>query len=43
MKGTVTISLTDFDKLRTGEEKLNKKEERLIKTTKELSVFLSFN
>tara|TARA_R100000781_G_scaffold75822_1_gene47102 strand:- start:789 stop:1034 length:246 start_codon:yes stop_codon:yes gene_type:complete len=42
MKGTVTISLEDYNKLTKKNELLKNKEEYLYQTAKELSVFLSF-
>ena len=42
MKGTVTISIDDFEKLTKNEDRVKTKEDNLYTTAKELSVFLSF-
>ena len=42
MKGTVTISIKDYDSLRGAEDSSLKKDERLTRAAKELEVFLSF-
>ena len=42
MKGTVTISLEDYNKLINKDKTINDKEEIVLRTAKELSVFLSF-
>jgi hypothetical protein len=42
MKGTVTISIDDYNKLIDKGKDLKDKEETVLKTAKELSVFLSF-
>lgn len=42
MKGTVTISLTDFEDLREAQSKANTRLSGLTKAAKELEVFLSF-
>jgi len=42
VKGTVTISIKDYDSLRGAESSSLKKDERLIRAAKELEVFLSF-
>lgn len=42
MKGTVTISLEDYNKLSEKDKKLSAKEKSIYKTAKELAVFLSF-
>ena len=42
MKGTVTISIEDFDSLRKAEEDALQRNEGLNRAAKELEVFLSF-
>ena len=42
MKGTVTISLEDYNKLLSRNKDVKTKEDVIYKTAKELSVFLSF-
>ena len=42
MKGTVTISIEDFDSLRKAEEGALQRNEGLTRAAKELEVFLSF-
>ena len=42
MKGTVTISLSDYSKLAEKDKETKNKEEYLHRTAKELSIFLSF-
>ena len=42
MKGTVTISLSDYSKLTEKDKETKNKEEYLHRTAKELSIFLSF-
>lgn len=42
MNGTVSISIKDFDSLRTSQEKVTKKSEGILRAAKELEVFLSF-
>jgi len=42
MKGTVTISLEEFDKLRSAGEVAEAKDKQLHKAARELEVFLSF-
>lgn len=42
MKGTVTISIEDFDSLRQAEEDALQRNEGLNRAAKELEVFLSF-
>tara|TARA_R100000234_G_C4849382_1_gene114484 strand:+ start:267 stop:512 length:246 start_codon:yes stop_codon:yes gene_type:complete len=42
MKGTVTISLEDYNKLIDKGKTVADKEEVVLRTAKELSVFLSF-
>tara|TARA_R110002051_G_scaffold290891_1_gene354652 strand:- start:375 stop:623 length:249 start_codon:yes stop_codon:yes gene_type:complete len=42
MKGTVTISLSDYEKLRDASENAQKLENSTKRAAKELQVFLSF-
>ena len=42
MKGTVTISINDYDSLRGAQDSASKRDERLTRAAKELEVFLSF-
>ena len=42
VKGTVTISITDYDSLRGAQDSALKKDEGLTRAAKELEVFLSF-
>ncbi len=42
MNGTVTISLKDFEDLRTESERVEDRKNRLTRAAKELEVFLSF-
>ena len=42
MKGTVTISLEDYNKLTDKNKIVNAKEDHIHRTAQELSVFLSY-
>ena len=42
MNGTVTISLKDFEDLKTESTRVEDKKSRLTRAAKELEVFLSF-
>jgi hypothetical protein len=42
MTGTVTISLKDFDELRTKSDVVDNRKARIDRAAKELEVFLSF-
>tara|TARA_R110002020_G_scaffold372969_3_gene584400 strand:+ start:25 stop:267 length:243 start_codon:yes stop_codon:yes gene_type:complete len=42
MKGTVTISLGDFEKLKKSQEETNQLKSKTAYTLKEMQVFLSF-
>ena len=42
MKGTVTISLSDFEKLKKSQEEANQLKSKTAYTLKEMQVFLSF-